>query len=80
MISRISYFIHLSTFTDGYDLTYGGICYTFHNVELTWHQATQACESEGAHLVDIEDTAENELIATHLQSMQIVSLRFINKA
>ena len=49
------YSFFLFSFTDGCDLTCGGICYTFHNVEVPWKQAAQACEAKGTHLVDIEN-------------------------
>ena len=50
--------------TEGCDLTYGNICYTYHSNPLIWQDATDACIALGGHLVDIEDEHENELLRT----------------
>ena len=33
-------------------------CYTFHDVRVTWEEARDACRKMGAHLVNMETTAE----------------------
>ena len=41
---------------------YGNIWYTFHEGPVSWQEAFDACEDDGATLVEIKDWLENDIV------------------
>ena len=62
LFHETGYCLFFVYFAAGCDATYGNICYTYHNTQVTWQQASDACVALGAQLIDIEDEKENEIM------------------
>ncbi|BFZ20725.1 hypothetical protein BsWGS_23764 [Bradybaena similaris] len=53
---------------------FGGSCYGFADVPLTWYQAAASCISHGAHLAEIESYEENNWLVKRLRATNFGSV------